>query len=359
MFEGKSFGAKRSVSGEVVFATGMVGYPESLTDPSYQGQILVMTYPLVGNYGVPEKKFWESNGIKVSGLIVSSYIDTPSHYSSKRTLGAWLETENIPALEIKDTRALTKKLRTQGVMLGKIEFGKTSPSPNPSPQGRGKLQIPPPRGGRRGGGGFEDPNERNLVAEVSTKRIQKFGTGRKQVVVFDCGAKQNIVRELVRRKVQVTVVPWDYNIFEKKLKFDGIVISNGPGDPKMATKTIAITKLALEKKIPILGICLGNQILTLAAGGDTYKLKFGHRGQNHGAILVGTKRAFLTTQNHGFAVKKIPKGFRAWFINANDQTNEGIIHESLPFMSVQFHPESHPGPLDTSWIFDEFIKKLR
>ncbi|OGE79018.1 MAG: carbamoyl phosphate synthase small subunit [Candidatus Doudnabacteria bacterium RIFCSPHIGHO2_01_FULL_46_14] len=352
---GTSFGARRSVSGEVVFATGMVGYPESLTDPSYQGQILVLTYPLVGNYGVPDKKVWESASIKVSGLIVSNYIDTPSHYSSRRTLAQWLAAENIPALEIKDSRALTKKLREKGVMLGKISF---SPSPNPSPPGRGKSRIPPPRGRRLGGGDFADPNLRNLVAEVSTKRIVKSGSGRKTVVVFDCGVKQNIIRELVKRKIRVTVVPWDYDIFAKRLKFDGIVISNGPGDPKMATRTIAITKIALEKKIPILGICLGNQILTLAAGGDTYKLKFGHRGQNHGAILVGTKRAYLTTQNHGFAVKKIPKGFRAWFVNVNDKTNEGIIHEHLPFMSVQFHPESHPGPLDTGWIFDEFIKKL-
>lgn len=353
-YEGLSFGAKKSISGEVVFATGMVGYPESLTDPSYRGQILVLTYPLVGNYGVPEKKFWESGSIKVSGLIVSDYIDTPSHYSSKRTLGKWLEQEKIPALEIKDTRFFTQRLREEGVMLGRMEFGRIPPSP----QGRGKLQIPPPRGGRGGGGGFDDPNERNLVAEVSTKRVQRFGSGRKKIVLIDCGVKQSIVRELVKRKLQVAVVPWDDNIFERGLKFDGIVISNGPGDPKMARDTIEIAKQALQKKNPILGICLGNQILTLAAGGDTYKLKFGHRGQNHGAILAGTNKCFLTTQNHGFAVRKIPHGFRPWFINANDRTNEGIIHNSLPFMSVQFHPESHPGPLDTGWIFDEFLKKL-
>lgn len=370
-FSGVSFGANRPASGEVVFATGMVGYPESLTDPSYQGQILVMTYPLMGNYGVPGKKFWESNGIKITGLIVSNYIDTPSHYSSKRSLRQWLEAEKIPALEIKDTRALTKKLRQQGVMLGKIVFN------NLSLRGYSRSNLPdldwakPRRAGLIGiatplakASGlamtrFDDPNLRNLVSEVSTKRIIREGSGKKSVAVFDCGVKQNIVRELVKRKIAVTVVPWDYDIFAKKLKFDGIVISNGPGDPKMAAKTIGLAKIALEKKIPILGICLGNQILALAAGGDTYKLKFGHRGQNHGAILVGTKRAFLTTQNHGFAVRKIPKGFRAWFVNANDKTNEGIIHQSLPFMSVQFHPESHPGPLDTGWIFDEFITKLK
>ncbi|OGE76067.1 MAG: carbamoyl phosphate synthase small subunit [Candidatus Doudnabacteria bacterium RIFCSPHIGHO2_02_FULL_48_21] len=333
VFEGTGFGKTRPVAGEVVFATGMVGYPESLTDPSYKGQILVMTYPLVGSYGVPDRGSWESRSIKALGLIVSNYIDTPSHHSSKRTLRQWLEAENIPALEVKDTRALTKKLRTEGVSLAKIVFGRDIK--------------------------FSDPNERNLVADVSTKKVIQEGSGRKTVVLVDCGVKQNIVAELLKRKVRVITVPWNYNIFEKKLCFDGILFSNGPGDPKMATDTIALARTAMEKRIPILGICLGNQILTLAAGGDTYKLRFGHRGQNHGAILVGTKKCYLTTQNHGFSIKRVPKGFRPWFINANDQTNEGIIHEKLPFMSVQFHPESHPGPLDTGWIFDEFLKQIK
>lgn len=331
-YSGVNFGAKKSVAGEVVFSTGMVGYPESLTDPSYAGQILVMTYPLQGNYGVPEKERWESGHIQVSGLIVSSYIDTPSHFESKRTLSQWLEAENIPALEIKDTRALTQKLRTTGVMLGKIESGKSID--------------------------FHDPNEENLVASVSTKEMYAKGNGKKTVVLIDCGAKANIVRELVKRKVKVVVVPWDYDFFSAKIQFDGVMISNGPGDPKMAKKTIANVQRLLEKKIPTFGICLGNQILALAAGGDTYKLKFGHRGQNQPALLSGTDRCFLTTQNHGFAVGKIPKGFKEWFRNANDQTNEGIIHEKLPFMSVQFHPEASSGPLDTGWLFDEFIKKI-
>lgn len=331
--EGKSFGADVSVSGEVVFATGMVGYPESLTDPSYAGQILVFTFPLIGNYGVPDKKTWESGKIQAAGIIVSDYIDTPSHHESLQSLSSWLKKEGIPALQIKDTRGLTKKLREQGVMLGKIENNKE------------KIN-------------FVDPDKENLVAKVSTKRVTKKGEG-KLCVLFDCGAKANIERELLNRKLAVMKVPWDYDIFKNKIKPKCIVISNGPGDPKMADKTIYIIKQALQKKVPILGICLGNQILTLAAGGDTYKLKFGHRGQNQPCTLAGSKRSFLTTQNHGFAVKKVPKGFKPWFVNANDKTNEGIIHNRLPFMSVQFHPESTPGPTDTTWIFDYFLKKAK
>ena len=329
---GQSFGKEKSIAGEVVFGTGMVGYPESLTDPSFAGQILVMTYPLVGNYGVPAKEHWESDKIQVAGLIVSSYIDTPSHYQSERTLGDWLKAEGIPALEIKDTRGLTQKLRTKGVMLGKIELGSAIK--------------------------FQDPNKDNLVARVSTKDIYEKGNGEKTVVLLDCGAKANIANELSSRGVRVIVAPWDCNPLEAEIKFDGLMISNGPGDPKMADKTIKTVKEVMAKKIPTFGICLGNQILALAAGGDTFKLKFGHRGQNQPAVLAGTDKCYLTTQNHGFAVKKIPKGFREWFYNANDKTNEGIIHGQLPFMSVQFHPESKPGPLDTGWLFDEFIKKI-
>lgn len=328
--EGKSFGKETAVSGEVVFATGMVGYPESLTDPSYAGQILVFTYPLIGNYGVAEKKFFESDKIHVKGLIVCSYIDTPSHATSIQNLSEWLKSEGVPALEISDTRFLAQKLRTYGTMLGKITFGKD-------------IKL-------------EDPNLKNLVALVSSKKLTRSGAGKKKIVLFDCGAKKNIERSLLKRDVEVITVPWDYDIFENNMAFDGIVISNGPGDPKMADKTISIIKKAISKKIPTFGICLGNQILALAAGGDTYKLKFGHRSQNQPCVLVGTKRCYITTQNHGFAVGKIPHGFKPWFINANDNTNEGIKHTTLPFMSVQFHPESYPGPQDTEWLFDEFLK---
>ena len=332
VFEGVSFGAVKSVSGEVVFATGMVGYPEILTDSSFRGQILVLTYPLVGNYGVPKKEFWESSKIQVSGLIVCNYIDTPSHHTQDKTLEEWLKNEGIPALEIKDTRALTQKLRSEGVMLGKII--------------RGDNDVM-----------FKDPNLRNLVAEVSTKEILFFGAGKETVVLLDCGVKQNIVRRIVARGFKVAVVPWDTDVLKLDFKFSAVVISNGPGDPKKAKITISNVKKIIAKKIPIFGICLGNQILTLALGGTTYKLKFGHRSQNQPVVECGTNKCYLTTQNHGFAVKKIPNGFEKWFYNANDKTNEGIFHKTLPFMAVQFHPESSPGPTDTDWIFGYFFKK--
>ena len=332
-FAGASFGAPKAVAGEVVFATGMVGYPEALTDPSFRGQILVMTYPLVGNYGVPDKKFLESNRIQVSGLVVSSYIDTPSHHASRMTLAEWFRKEGVPLLEIKDTRMLTQKLRDEGATLGKI--------------------IMP--GARRE---FEDPNARNLVAEVSTPKIYWNGEGKDTVVVIDCGAKRNIIERISARGYKVAVVPWDTDVTELSFSFRAVVISNGPGDPMQTRETIENVKKILKmKNIPVLGICLGNQILTLAAGGTTYKLKFGHRSQNQPAVQSGTKKCYLTTQNHGFAVKRIPKDFTEWFHNANDNTNEGIIHRSLPIMSVQFHPESSPGPLDTDWIFDYFFQK--
>ncbi|MDP3988358.1 MAG: glutamine-hydrolyzing carbamoyl-phosphate synthase small subunit, partial [Candidatus Levybacteria bacterium] len=323
-FEGESFGTQKSVAGEVVFTTGMVGYPESLTDPSYLGQILVLTYPIVGNYGVPDPKFFESNGIKVSGLIVSNYIDTPSHFQSKMTLSQWLKKENIPALEIKDTRFLAQKIRKQGAMLGKIIIDKEVP--------------------------FYDPNIENIVAQVSTKKIIEEGSGRKTVVLLDCGVKRSIKKEILKRNVRLITVPWNYDVFKKNLKFDAMIVSNGPGEPKMLKETVAIAKKALENKIPFFGICMGNHILGLASGGDTYKLKFGHRSQNQPCLMNGSSRCYITVQNHGFAVRDIQKGFKPWFTNANDGTNEGIIHEKLPFMSVQFHPEANPGPSDTEWI---------
>jgi carbamoyl-phosphate synthase small subunit len=335
-FEGHSFGYDQPRSGELVFSTGMVGYPESLTDPSYEGQILVSTYPIIGSYGVPDKKNWESDKIHVSGLIVSQYIDTPSHFQSKMTLGEWLKKENVRSLVISDTRYLTQKLRVGGAQLEKIIF---------------ERDIK-----------FRDPNLENLVAAVSIKKpIFEVGNGFKPfstIVVIDCGVKRNIIRSLLDRGVRVITVPWNFDIFSLKEKIDGVLVSNGPGDPKMADVTIKTVKKIIDKKIPLLGICLGSQILALAAGGDTYKMKFGHRGQNQPCVMVGSKRCYLTTQNHGFAIGKIPTGFKPWFINANDDTNEGIIHEKLPFMSVQFHPEACPGPTDTSWIFDYFFKKI-
>lgn len=331
--DGKSFGSPHGTAGEVVFTTGMTGYPQAFTDPSYSGQIIVMTYPLIGNYGVPDKKLFESDHLQISGLIVSNYIDTPSHYTSTMTLRKWLQNEGIPALEIKDTRALAQKLRSHGVMIGKIVFDKDIP--------------------------LFDPNTVNLVEKVSTKTVRTEGKGEKTVVVIDCGAKRNIITNFIQRNVQTITVPWDYDPFAHNITFDGLFISNGPGDPKMADKTITTIKKALDNKIPTLGICLGNQLLALAAGGDTYKLKYGHRSQNQPCLLSDSNRCFITTQNHGFAIGRIPNDFKPWFVNANDKTIEGIIHTKLPFMAVQFHPESTPGPYDTQWIFDYFLEKAQ
>ena len=333
-FAGGSFGADKSVAGEVVFATGMVGYPEALTDPSFRGQILVLTYPLIGNYGVPKKEFWESDKIQVAGLIVSSYIDTPHHYSMQMTLAEWFKKEGVPLLEIKDTRLLTQKLRDEGSALGKITF----PGKNVA---------------------FENPNLRNLAQEASVKKIIFEGKGRDTIVLIDCGAKKNIARRLIARGYRVATVPADTDVAELRFKFKAVIISNGPGDPKLALATIRNVKKLTDRKIPILGICLGNQILALALGGTTYKMKFGHRSQNQPVVERGKDKCYLTTQNHGFAVRKIPPGFREWFVNGNDGTNEGIVHDTLPFMSVQFHPESSPGPLDTDWIFDYFLKRAK
>lgn len=329
---GESFGADTSASGEVVFNTGMMGYPESFTDPSYFGQILVLTYPLVGNYGVPDEKFWESGKIQIKGLIVQNYIDTPSHYESQSTLSEWLKKERIPALSGVDTRALTTKLRYYGVMLGELATQTTSSQ-------------------------LYDPNLENVLPLVSVKEPKTYGHGNKHIALIDCGSKENILKSLLKRKVKVSVVPWNFNPLAKKMKFDGVLISNGPGDPKMAKETIKNIKALLNKNIPTFGICLGSQLLALAAGGDTFKLKFGHRGQNQPVQDVITKKAIITSQNHGFAVdtKSLGKDWQEWFLNLNDGTNEGIRHKTKPFLAVQFHPEASPGPLDAGYLFDEFL----
>lgn len=341
-FEGESFGADISRAGEVVFSTGMMGYPESLTDPSYKGQILVLTYPLIGNYGIPDKKFWEADEIMVSGLIVSNHINTPYHFQSRQTLSDWLKSENIPALEVKDTRYLTQIIREKGTILGKIVNQKDIP--------------------------FYNPDNENLVEKVSATKITLIpGTkGKKNILLIDCGAKKNIVRVLLKKGVSVISVPWDFDLTkglnELPSKIDGVIISNGPGNPKFVIQTIANIKKLLVLNIPIMGICLGHQLLSLAAGGDTKKMKYGHRSQNQPCLMFEngkpTKRSFITTQNHGFEVSRIPEGFYKWFVNANDNTNEGIIHKTKPIMSAQFHPEATPGPEDTEWIFDFFLEKV-
>ena len=354
VFLGESFGAPIESGGEVVFNTGMVGYPESLTDPSYFGQILVLTYPLQGNYGVPERQFWESKKIQVKGLIVQNYIDHPSHFESKKTLGKWLREEGIPALQGIDTRELTTKLRQYGVMLGKIVVSRQS------------LVV------RRDASEIYDPNKENILPYVSTKKVEVYGAGKKNIVLIDCGAKENIVRSLVKRGVRVTRVPWDFNPLISKLDsslitqndrgvgldFDGVLISNGPGDPKQAKETIENVRQLLAVGIPTFGICLGSQILSLAAGGETYKLKFGHRSQNQPVLDQTSKKAIITSQNHGFAVdmKSMGKDWTEWFINLNDGTNEGIRYKKKPFMAVQFHPEANPGPVEGGYLFDEFLE---
>ena len=338
-YSGESFGAATSVSGEVVFGTGMTGYVESLTDPSFAGQILVCTYPLVGNYGVPDPKFFESKKIQVAGLVVSEYSEQYSHADAKQSLGEWLKASGVPALTGVDTRAITKRLREHGVMLGAI------------------ADKTPKR--------FVDPNLENLVARVSIKKKQEYGTGKLRIVMIDCGMKENIPRSLlaaakdIKSGVTLVRVPWNYDV--TKERYDALFISNGPGDPAACVETIATIKKAMAAKKPILGICLGVQLLALAAGAKTYKLKYGHRSHNQPCVDAKTGRCYITSQNHGFAVdaQSLPKDWKVWFTNANDQSVEGIAHKTLPFRAVQFHPEAAPGPTDTAWVFDDFIHSIK
>lgn len=340
VFEGHSFGYPAAVSGEVVFNTGMVGYVEALTDPSYKGQVLGLTYPLVGNYGVPEDHApegfdapFESSEIQVAGLVVSEASVNYSHRSAVKSLADWLREQQVPALSGVDIRALTKRLRAEGTMLGKLLIGAEET-------------------------GFRDPNKENLVPVVSVKERVVYPGGQKRVGVIDCGCKSSIIRSLLSRGLTVVRVPWNYDVRDEEL--DGLVISNGPGDPKMCQETIRHVRQAMENDYPIFGICLGHQILALAVEADTYKLKFGHRSQNQPCEEVGTERCYITSQNHGYAVdeRTLSEEWVPWFTNANDGTNEGIRHRSRPFMSVQFHPEAAPGPVDTNFLFDQFVRML-
>jgi carbamoyl-phosphate synthase small subunit len=339
---GRAFGARRSAAGEVVFTTGMVGYPESLTDPSYRGQVLVFTYPLIGNYGVPRDTRdelglplgFESERVQVSGVVVSTLASDTSHWAASRSLGDWLEAAGVPGIAGVDTRALTRRLRERGTMLGKVVID--------------GQDLP-----------LYDPNLDNLVAQVSVPEPVDYGKDGPRVVVVDTGIKTHIIRSLVEAGTRVRRVPWDHDFLNED--YQGLLLANGPGDPKMAAATIGHVRRALTERRPILGICLGNQLMALAAGADTYKLRFGHRSQNQPALESGTRRCYVTSQNHGFAVNgaTLPEGWREWFVNANDGTNEGIRHEWKPFRSAQFHPEATPGPSDTGWLFTRFVEMLK
>jgi carbamoyl-phosphate synthase small subunit len=340
-FNGSSFGFEKSVSGEVVFNTAMTGYPESLTDPSYKGQILVLTYPIVGNYGVPDgekendlHKFYESYALHISGLIVSDYTEEYSHWNAKKSLGEWLKDYEIPGITGIDTRQLTKILREKGTMLGKMLLDNREIS-------------------------LYDPNKENLVAQVSTKEKRTFGNGKYKIILVDCGVKYNIIRNLIKRDATVILVPWNYDF--SKEEYDGLFISNGPGDPKKCEITINNLSKAYRKEIPVYGICLGNQLMALAAGADSYKLKYGHRSHNQPVLQVGTNKAFITSQNHGYAIdnKTLPEEWKPLFINLNDNTNEGMQHTSKPFFSSQFHPEASSGPTDTEFLFDQFMDVVK
>jgi carbamoyl-phosphate synthase small subunit len=348
VFEGQSIGFLKNVDGEVVFNTGMMGYPEGFTDPSYYGQILTLTYPLIGNYGVPPSTqnqglsdYLESERIRISALIVSTYIENKSHWQAVKSLSQWLIAESVPALSGIDTRFLTQTLREHGVMKGKIILSDTRPT--------------------RSGFSFVDINQVNLAEKVSCKEIKKYGKGSLKIAIIDCGLKHNQLKLLLKHDVTIIRIPWDQDPLSMSEQVDAVFISNGPGDPKMVRKTIANVKKVLDRKIPVLGICLGNQILALATGANTYKLKYGHRGQNQPVIDESSKHCYITTQNHGFAVdsKTLKGDWQVWFRNLNDGTCEGIRHKSLPFFSCQFHPESMPGPTDTEWIFDYFIDQIK
>ena len=345
-FHGESFGYERPVAGEVVFNTAMMGYPESLTDPSYAGQMLVMTYPLVGNYGVPPFtagengmwEFFESERIHISALIVGDYSEAYSHWHAQESLGQWLKREQIPAITGVDTRELTKVLREHGVMMGKLIF---DDEPDNIPEAT-----------------YEGVN---FVEQVSCKEVMRYNQGaEKKVVLVDCGVKNNIIRCLTHRGVEVIRVPWDYDFNE--LEFDGLFLANGPGDPNTCVKAVENIRKFLqpEEKRPCMGICMGNQLLSKAAGATVYKLKYGHRSHNQPVRKVGTNICYVTTQNHGYAVDSttLPADWEPLYINMNDGSNEGIRHKTKPWFSAQFHPEACSGPVDTESMFDDFVNLL-
>lgn len=318
-----------TVCGEVVFNTGMTGYVETLTDPSYADQILIFTYPLIGNYGV-HNELWESKKIHAKAVVVANLVDNWSHPTSSQSFNEWLKSQNVPIISDIDTRALTQYLRSKGTMLGNLQLAK---------QKKQKMELVSP------------------IISID-KPIEYNKTGKKKVILIDCGAKQNIVRSLVARDMHVRRVPHDFDF--SKEKYDGVVLSNGPGNPTDYMPTVKIIKNCLSGSKPVFGICLGNQLMSLAVGASTYKLKFGHRGHNQPCMDKTNKKCYITSQNHGYAVdgKTLPKDWKVLFRNLNDDSVEGIYHTSKPFFSVQFHPEASPGPTDSEYLFDKFVSML-
>ena len=338
--EGESFGFEGDACGEVVFSTGMTGYPETLTDPSFAGQILVFTYPLLGNYGIPKPhklgphlfSNFESEHIWVKGVVVSSHLETPSHYQIDKSLSVWLSENKIPAIAHIDTRALTQKIREKGVMRGSISKNKTFI--------------------------WDDSVLKDLVEKVSLPGEVEYAPVKRnggKVLLIDCGVKHGIIRALLSSGFEVLRVPWNTDPTAYRGKISAVVCSNGPGDPKDCTQTIDNIRKSIAVHIPFLGVCLGHQLAALALGADTYKLPYGHRGLNQPCLNVVTNKAYVTSQNHGYAVARdtIPKNMQEWFINLNDNTNEGLINSDAKIWSTQFHPEGNPGPFDTLWIFSQ------
>ncbi len=341
VFEGEHFGFPISVAGEIVFNTAMTGYPESLTDPSYKGQILVATFPLIGNYGVPGDsvknkifEYYESDIIHVEALVISHYSEEFSHWNAQKSLHDWMIEHKIPGIHGVDTRRITQIIRENGTMKAKLVLEDDDIE-------------------------FVDTELINWVDRVSIKNKEEYGDGEYKILLVDCGVKNNIIRRLIRNKATVLRVPWDYDFNAED--FDGLFISNGPGDPVQCQATIRHLASALQKDTPIFGICLGHQLLALAGGAKTYKLKYGHRSHNQPVVYLPTQRAYITSQNHGYAVDELTIG-KEWeptFRNLNDDTNEGLRHIFKPVFSTQFHPEASGGPTDTDFLFDDFMEMVK
>lgn len=370
-FHGKSFGYEKPVAGEVVFNTAMTGYPESLTDPSYAGQLMTLTYPLVGNYGVPPftfeadglPTFMESERIHAEAIIVSDYSENFCHWNAVESLGDWLKREQVPGITGIDTRELTKVLREHGVMMGRIVFDDEAEDESVKPECYGEINYVDKVSCKDiifyNGTESHRFSADTSIAQLNSQLSALHSPLKKHVLLVDCGVKSNIIRCLLKRGVEVVRVPWDYDY--NGLAFDGLFISNGPGDPDTCDAAVQnIRKAMANEKLPIFGICMGNQLLGKAAGAKVYKLKYGHRSHNQPVRMVGTERCFITSQNHGYAVDNstLSADWEPLFINMNDGSNEGIRHKRNPWFSAQFHPEAASGPTDTEFLFDEFVKRL-